>query len=590
METNRETVRKSFSFLKKASSLQDWFSKIIPFENGRGGLLPVGQLHMEDHDLIRDLASWRESHQSKFPTRFSVSQQGTRQWLHKLVLSSEERILFLVLDEGGYRVGHLGYVFVEDSSFVLEVDNVVRGVAGRSPGIMGLALNTMLRWAQKTLGAEGFVLRALSDNERAIEFYKTHSFCEEKSEPLWIHNENDEIKYLPITTGGKKKPDSSMLHMRWKAPRHDPKRMILTAGPSISEREVNYAFHAAMKGWNQSASEYLDKFEKTFAEYLGARFCIPTSSCTGALHIALAALGIGPGDEVVVPEITWVATANAVRYVGATPVFADVEEDTWCLDPASFEKKISARTKAVIPVHLYGQPARMDRIMEVAQKYDLLVVEDAAPAIGAFWKKQKVGTFGDFACFSFQGAKMLVAGEGGAIVTNNEDLFQRAKKIWDQGRNPSRQFWIDSYGLKYKMANIQAALALAQVERCAEQIEMKRRIFGWYQEGLQDCPEIEMHAEPPESRSIYWMSSCLLTGKIADKRGDLLLNLKKRNIDSRIVFPCNSQYPLWGEKLIPEPRATLIAERAFNLPSGATLEKSQIEYICDTIRKVSSLM
>ena len=269
----------------------------------------------------------------------------------------------------------------------------------------------------------------------------------------------------------------------------DGSEMILTAGPSISAREASYALDAARNGWNRQMDDYIKRFEASFAEYVGTKYAMSTSSCTGALHLALAALEIGPGDEVIVPDLTWVATANAVLYVGATPIFADIESDSWCLDPASFEAAITKRTKAVIPVHLYGHPARMDKIMEIARRHKLYVVEDAAPAIGAEFQGQKTGTFGDFAAFSFQGAKLVVTGEGGMLVTNNDELYAEGSVIWDQGRQPGT-FWINQRGLKYKMSNIQAAFGLGQLERVDELIEAKRRNFIWYQEGLKDVPGI----------------------------------------------------------------------------------------------------
>ena len=233
--------------------------------------------------------------------------------------------------------------------------------------------------------------------------------------------------------------------------------LILTAGPSISAREASYTLDAARRGWNNEWNKYIRRFESTFADYVGVKYALSTSSCTGALHLALSALGIGPGDEVIVPDVTWVATANAVVYVGATPVFADIDPQTWCLDPKSLQEAITSHTKAIIPVHLYGHPAEMDKIMAIAQAHNLYVVEDAAPAIGAEFRGQKTGTFGHFAAFSFQGAKLAVTGKGGILVTNDETLYKKVYALWDQGRTPGT-FWINEVGWKYKMSNVQAAL------------------------------------------------------------------------------------------------------------------------------------
>ena len=211
---------------------------------------------------------------------------------------------------------------------------------------------------------------------------------------------------------------------------------ILTAGPSISPMEVAYVEKATRIGWNQSHSDYIQDFEKSFAEYLGVKYALATSSCTGALHLAFNALGIGKGDEVIVPEITWVATASAVKYTGATPVFCEIDKKSWTIETSAIEKLITSKTKAISPVHLYGYPANMEIIMSIAKKYNLFVVEDAAPAIGAKVGEKFAGSFGDINCFSFQGAKMLVTGEGGMLVTNNEDLYHKARQDQEHGRKP----------------------------------------------------------------------------------------------------------------------------------------------------------
>ena len=481
-------LRTTFSFLKRSSRLEEALARVIPLPDGRGALLAISDLHADDPLLISTLSAWRAANQPAYPTRFPVTEEGTGSWLRKRLLDAEDRILFLVLDRHGNRIGHLGFANCLNDDCAMEVDNVVRGVASQSPGIMQSALETVILWACTTINVDRFFLRVFSDNSRAISFYEKGGFLAVGEIPLRRNAMGNAESFVPIAEGDSAAPDAAFLRMEWQSPKADPREMILTAGPSVGEREAYYAWDAARSGWNSKWSGYLTAFEKTFAEFVNAKHCLATSSCTGALHIALSALEIGPGDEVIVPDITWVATANAVRYVGATPIFADVEVDSWCLDPESFKAKISPRTKAVIPVHLYGHPARMDRIMAIAREAGLFVVEDAAPAIGAEWNGRRVGSFGDFACFSFQGAKLLVSGEGGALVTNDSALYEKALKVWDQGRDPRKTFWVDASGLKYKMSNVQAALVLAQMERAGQQIEMKRRLFQWYCDGLADCP------------------------------------------------------------------------------------------------------
>jgi len=275
-----------------------------------------------------------------------------------------------------------------------------------------------------------------------------------------------------------------------------------------------------------------------------------------------------------------------VRYVGATPVFADIELDSWNIDANSVENLITNKTKAIMPVHMYGHPARMDAIVDLAKKYDLHIVEDAAPAIGAEWKGQRCGTFGDFAGFSFQGAKLLVTGEGGMLVTSNKDLYEKAKKIWDQGRNPNKVFWIDADGVKFKMSNVQAAVGLGQIQRADELIEMKRRVFSWYEEGLADVPGIHLNKEVEGARSIYWMSSIYLDQSIDMSREDLIGSLRNQNVDTRPVFPAISQYPIWPRKQEPQPTALLVGQRAMNLPSGVCLRRDEVMYACEKIRAI----
>jgi perosamine synthetase len=301
------------------------------------------------------------------------------------------------------------------------------------------------------------------------------------------------------------------------------------------------------------------------------------------LHIALSALGIGPGDEVIVPDITWVATANAVLYVGARPIFADIDPVTWCIDPSSIEKKLTTRTKAIIPVHLYGHPSEMDPIMKMAKEHNLRIVEDAAPSIGAEYNGKRTGSFGDFAAFSFQGAKLAVTGEGGMLVTNDEDLYKKAYSIWDQGRRPGT-FWIESNGLKYKMANIQAAIGLGQLQRNDAMVEAKRRIFRWYERELKGVRGLMLAREKPWAKSIYWMTSALISPEASMSRDQLSHALSAKKIDTRPVFPSISQYPIWGYQPTPLPVAKMVGDCAINLPSGVCLGEKEIEYVCECIR------
>jgi len=360
--------------------------------------------------------------------------------------------------------------------------------------------------------------------------------------------------------------------------------MILTAGPSITQKEIDYVNDAVQNGWNEHWGDYIKKFEKSFAEYIGVKHALTTSSCTGALHLSLVALGIGKGDEVIVPDISWIATASVVRYVGAEPVFADVLKDSWCIDPKSIENRITEKTKAIIPVHLYGQPADMLEILRIAKKHNLKVIEDAAPSIGAEYNGKRTGSFGDISGFSFQGAKLMVTGEGGMLVTDNSELFEVVKHYAEHGR-ASTGFEISDIGFKYKMSNMQAALGLAQLERADELIGKKVQLYEWYSEGLKNTEGITLNKLNTETeKSIYWMSSIILNKDFGITRDELMEKLRNRNIDSRPLFPQMSSFRMF--KNYDNPVAKHIANNGINLPSGHERTQEEIAYICKTIREI----
>jgi perosamine synthetase len=584
-EVYQKSVRETFRFLKETETLDRLLIASLPLKNSGGYLAPACTLHVSDPSITTILADWRKANASAFPTQFPVTLEGTSNWLRSKILDVPGRILFFVLDQHGHPLGHLGFANCLNEAREMEIDNVVRGVFGRCPGIMSEALQVLLDWAEEMFAPGRISLRVFDDNHHAIAFYTRAGFEPSSVIALRRNIDGDLISYQPVGEGSTEPPDKYFSVMEYRPVPQISNSLILTAGPSISARESWYTLDAVRNGWNEHCNQHVESFETAFASHVGVRFAIATSSCTGALHLALAALGIGSGDEVIVPEITWVATANAVAYTAASPVFCDVEPDTWCMAPDSFEAKITPRTRAVIPVHLYGHPARMNRIVAIARKYNLRIVEDAAPAVGAEFQGKRVGTFGDFAAFSFQGAKLLVTGEGGMLVTDNPELYAKARSFADQGRRPGT-FWIERRGWKYKMSSLQAALGLAQLERVEEFIEAKRRIFSWYASGLADVPGIRLNREAPWARSIYWMTSILLEECAPVSPDHLRLRLKQRNIDTRPVFPAISQYPIWPTPREPQPVALTISHRGINLPSGVRLRRSSVEYICATIREL----
>lgn len=575
-----KAVINTFSFAKSANTIQQAYLRAIPIE-GEGYLLPVCEAHLLDDDLLQKITVWHNANVEVYPAQFMATVDSSRAWMKDRLLAVPDRMLFLVVDNTGRVISHLGFNGCLNNDFLFEIDNVILGIHGIDKDIYAKAMSSLIEWARKIINVNGFFLRVMEDNSKAIDFYKRNSFIEESRIPL-VRETNEGIVFYREAYAGEK-ITKHFVRMKYVFDKSAGKSMILTSGPSISSREAVYSFDASLNGWNNEWSKYLTKFETEFAKYVGAKYSLATSSCTGALQIALMGLDIGPGDEVIVPDETWVATANAVRYVGAIPVFADIELDTWNIDSTSIESLITSRTKAIIAVHMYGHPARMSKVMQVAQKYGLKVIEDAAPAIGAEWEGQRCGSFGDFAAFSFQGAKLLVTGEGGMLVTNDDTLYEKAKKIWDQGRNSSKVFWIDADGVKFKMSNIQAALGLGQLERADELIEMKRRIFNWYEEGLANVPHITLNKEVDGARSIYWMSSFLLNEASIIDRDELIKQLKLRNIDTRPVFPAISQYPIWPHQQKPQPNAVRVGLRAMNLPSGVCLTKDEVMYVCRNI-------
>ena len=583
----KNALRSNFSFLKAAINIQEVYLRAIPILK-YGFLVPVAKLHEADGELIKKLTNWRNKNVHVYPTQFVATIQSTKIWLKDRLLAIDDRMLFLIVDNQGKVVGHIGFNGCNNNDFLFEIDNVVRGESTAAKGIISAGMFALIEWARKTLNVDGFFLRVMDDNTQAINFYKRNGFREDCRIPLLNEEKNGVISYREAHKG--EEVSKSFVRMVWQPIRDNTgKSLILTAGPSISGKEAVYSYDAAVNGWNSNWSKYLTSFEKQFAKYVGVKYALATSSCTGALQIALMALGVGPGDEVIVPDQTWVATANAVRYVGAIPVFADIELDTWNIDVHSIESLITTKTKAIVPVHMYGHPARMTAIVELAKKYGLKIVEDAAPAIGAEWEGRRCGSFGDFGAFSFQGAKLMVTGEGGMLVTNDDELYQKAYKIWDQGRNPSRAFWIDTEGVKFKMSNIQAALGLGQLERVDELIEMKRRLFSWYQEGLDGVPFIAMNKEVEGARSIYWMSSLFLDENAPVNRDELISLLKGRNVDTRPVFPAISQYPIWPHQQQLQPTAMRVGLSAMNLPSGVCLTKDEVMYVATQIRQILSV-
>ena len=313
---------------------------------------------------------------------------------------------------------------------------------------------------------------------------------------------------------------------------------IPVAEPVLGEEELANVVAAMRSGWISSRGAFIGEFEERFAGFCGARHGVAVANGTVALHLALVALGVGPGDEVLVPSLTFVATANAVRYCGAVPVFADADPETWQLATADLEARVTSRTRAILPVHLYGHPCDMAPILDIARRRGLGVIEDAAEAHGAEYRGRRVGTFGAVGCFSFYGNKVITTGEGGMCVTDDAALAARLRLLRDHGMDSKRLYWHEVVGFNYRMTNLQAAVGVAQVKRLAEFVARKRAIAGWYAEALAPLARrgrIALHPEAPWARAVFWMYSVLLrdTGRsVEEVRG----RLSDRGIDSRPFF------------------------------------------------------
>jgi len=360
-------------------------------------------------------------------------------------------------------------------------------------------------------------------------------------------------------------------------------RQIPSAGPWITEKELSYVTDACANGWYENWHDYLDRFERAFCELTGTRFALLTSSCTGALHIAMLGLGICPGDEVILPEVTWIASATCVCYVQAKPVFVDVEKDTWTMDPEAFRSAITSRTKAVIPVHTYGHPADMDAINSIAAEHEITVIEDAAPGIGSKYHGRPTGSLGLAGAFSFQGGKPLVTGEGGALVTNDREFYDRAYWYWDHCRHPEKVLFNTGVGVKYKMSNIQAALGLAQAERLDEIIRKRRQIFFWYQQRLGDIDGLSMNVERAGCYNSYYVPSIILEDSFPITAQELMDRMDDAGIANRPFFRPISKFPMFEPA--ETPVADFLSGRGINLPCASKLNEEDIEYVCNFVRK-----
>ena len=368
-----------------------------------------------------------------------------------------------------------------------------------------------------------------------------------------------------------------------------PGRRIPIAEPVLGGRELEYVTQCVTTNWISSQGSFVKRFEDMLGELVGSDQVVSCSNGTAALHLALLGYGIGAGDEVIVPDLTFAATINTVIHAGATPVIVDVDRATWNIDPAKVEAAITPRTRAIMPVHLYGQPADMDALGRIARRHGLRIIEDAAEAIGASFRGRACGTIGDAGTFSFFSNKVITTGEGGAVVFREAEAAQRARRLRDHGMNPSKRYWHDEVGYNYRLTNLQAAIGCAQLEQAERFLTRKQGIARRYQDRLAGVPGIELAARLPHRRNSYWMVSVIVDAAATGlPRDEIMRRLGEAGIDTRPLF-----YPL--HEMAPYrpfsggldfPATTALSAQGFSLPSGVGLTDHEVDYVCATLARM----
>lgn len=357
--------------------------------------------------------------------------------------------------------------------------------------------------------------------------------------------------------------------------------MIPVSQPRLSQREVEYVTDAVKSGWISSLGPYVSRFEESFAAFCGTRYAVSVANGSVGLHLALKVLGIGPGDEVIIPDLTFVATANAVATAGAVPVMVDVRRDTYCIDPACITAAITPRSRAIIPVHLYGHPADMPAITALAQRHNLLVIEDAAEAHGAAIGGKRVGGLSSFGVFSFYGNKIITSGEGGMITTDDDVLYARARYLRDHAMSPDIRYWHTEVGYNYRMTNIQAALGLAQLEQIEEFIAVRSHLLSYYRarlepRGLECNPRVGADA-------VNWITCAVAEGLGRQRRDAVARQLREHGVDTRPFFFPVSMFPMFGGGKVVTPVTHALSENGFNLPTFVGMTEKEVDTVCDAL-------
>ncbi len=368
--------------------------------------------------------------------------------------------------------------------------------------------------------------------------------------------------------------------------------MIPVCVPLLDGKELEYVTDCIKSGWVSSKGQYVEQFEKSFSNYCNCKHGIATTNGTSAIHLALASIGIKEGDEVIVPTFTMIGSVFPILYCGAKPVLVDADPETWNMNVEQIEDKISDKTKAIMPVHIYGHPCDMDHIRSLAKKYGLYIVEDAAEAHGAEYKGQKAGGLGDVGCFSFYANKIITCGEGGMLTTNNEKIAEHACSLKDLSyAEPKKRVYVHSeVGYNYRLTNLQAAVGLAQFERIEELVEMRRRNAQLYKEHLTDVEELTLPVERQWAKNVYWMFSVLLAPDCKLSRDELMVKLSSSGVESRPFFVPMHMQPVFRKMHLFEGESYPISEdlsrRGLYLPSSSGLKPVEIQHVCTQLMEI----
>lgn len=399
-------------------------------------------------------------------------------------------------------------------------------------------------------------------------FAKTYETCSEMMRKC-----SEDITILPIVNDSMEVVDFF---------EYSSKMSIPVAHPQLNGNEVAYLLEALSSTWISSNGKYIRDFEDNFSKYCEMQYGVAVSNGTTALHLALTALGIKSGDEVIVPDLTFAATINAVIYTGATPVIVDIEKDSWCIDPIEVEKAITCKTRAIIPVHIYGQPCDMSELCRIAKEHKLYIVEDCAEAHGAEFNGKKIGSFSDISCFSFFGNKIITTGEGGMCLTNSEKLESKMRKLRDHGMSKTRKYYHDVIGFNYRMTNMQAAVGVAQLERIESTLLWREKLESQYFEKLQgvECQKKNI----AHRKKVAWLVSIL----VDEKKRDMVINkLKESGIDSRPFFIPLSEMSIYEKYTFSDRVSKKIARQGINLPTNYDMTFDDVEKIANIIKSFS---